>query len=99
MYYELYVKSNTKVEMPQIQEIDIEQMMKLSDFDSAEFLTTIETRCVSKIRLMFFDWLEKVVGQTINNVTLFKSQPAKHVHHTDQNKQLAMEKMELYEKA
>ena len=50
-----------------------EQMMKLSDFDSAEFLTTIETRCVSKIRLMFFDWLEKVVGQTINNVTLFKS--------------------------
>jgi hypothetical protein len=50
--------------------------MDLKDVDSAEILTSIETRCVLKIRMMFFEWLENVVGMTVKNADLLVQRPA-----------------------
>jgi len=49
--------------------------MNLEDVDRAEILTSLETRCVTKIRMMFFEWLENVAGMTINNMDLLCQKP------------------------
>lgn len=75
MYVSLYLKVNRLGTLPEIADFDVEQIMNVEDVDRAEILTSLETRCVTKIRMMFFEWLENVAGIAVNNMDLLCQKP------------------------